>query len=317
MLTSHAPVVVGLFILTSQGVSAAAPLPPVVIVPGDGSNILEAKLNKPSVRHWYCSKSSDWYRLWLNTANLLSTTSCWADNIRLEVDATTGRASNAPGVETRVPFWGSTEGLEELDPQIPGHATATFYQMVRALVAAGYVRNVSLRGAPYDFRYTPDSSGLVPRLRTLVEQAVATAAGRPATLVSHSMGGLQTLYFLRQQTAAWKARHIARWVSISTPFAGSAQLARLFATGDSEGLPVAPSLVRDEQRSYESNHWLYPTAYVGSPWRGFPLVRTDAANYTVSKGVTNLLHNCGPGSGPQVLALAPGLGPGLWPWPWL
>ena len=100
---------------------SAAPLSPVVIVPGDGSNILEARLNKPSAPHWYCSKTSDWYRLWLNTANLLSATSCWADNIRLEVDPTTGRASNAPGVETRVPFWGSTEGLEELDPSIPGN----------------------------------------------------------------------------------------------------------------------------------------------------------------------------------------------------
>ena len=39
--------------------------------------------------------------------------------------------------------------------------------------------------------------------------------------------------------------------------------------------------MRDEQRSYESNHWLYPAAYTGSPWVGFPLVRTDAANYTV------------------------------------
>jgi hypothetical protein len=44
---------------------------------------------------------------------------------------------------------------------------------------------------------------------------------------------------------------------------------------------VEPSLVRDEQRSYETNHWLYPAAYTGSPWADFPLVRTGAANYTV------------------------------------
>ena len=51
-------------------IHSIVPLSPVVTVPGDGSNILEARLNKPSVRHWYCSKSSDWYRLWVTDCTL-------------------------------------------------------------------------------------------------------------------------------------------------------------------------------------------------------------------------------------------------------
>jgi len=39
---------------------------PVIIIPGDGSNQLEAKLDKPKVPHFYCSKKADWFRLWLS-----------------------------------------------------------------------------------------------------------------------------------------------------------------------------------------------------------------------------------------------------------
>uniref|UniRef100_A0A7S0JJX1 Uncharacterized protein n=1 Tax=Calcidiscus leptoporus TaxID=127549 RepID=A0A7S0JJX1_9EUKA len=106
------------------------------------------------------------------------------------------------------------------------------------------------------------------------------ANGTRVTLVSHSMGGLQALYFLRQQSAAWKAQHIAQWVCISAPLAGAAKEVRLFATGDNQGLPVAPATIRDEQRSYETNHWLYPSTGAASPWAGFVLARTPAKNYT-------------------------------------
>ncbi len=274
-----------LLLTRSLATTLISQLPPVVIVPGDGSNQLEAKLDKPSVPHIYCAKTSGWYRLWLNTAELLAKTSCWADNIRLVVNSTTGSAANAPGVDTRVPYFGSTEGFEELDPSIPAHATAAFFAMVNAFVAAGYVRNATLRGAPYDFRLTPDTSSYAAQLRSLIEETVAATGGRKATLISHSMGGLQTLYFLRAQTHAWKAAYIERWIPISTPFAGAAKIARLFASGDNEGLPVSPTTIRDEQRSYETNLWLYPRSTSTTPWASAPLVLTDRANFTANDTV--------------------------------
>lgn len=258
-------------------------LSPVIIVPGDGSNQLEAKLDKPSVPHIFCEKKADWYRIWLNTADLIATTSCWADNIKLVVDAT-GASANAPGVMTRVPHWGSTAGLEELDPSLPAHASAAFYHVAEALVnTEGYARNVTLRGAPYDFRYTPDNDpSRAPdtydvSLAKLIESTVA-ASGRKATLLSHSMGGLQTLYFLRNQPATWRETYVEKWVAVSTPFTGAAKEARLFATGDTEGLPVSASSIHNEQRSYQTNHWLFPTAT--KEWEGQVLARTDVANYT-------------------------------------
>ena len=93
----------------------------------------------------------------------------------------------------------------------------------------GYTKNVTLRGAPYDFRYTPDASNgtLVDAIKALVEAATSPPyhpypdmsrhagacsaeslywAGSQETysannnsavvLLSHSMGGLheETLY---------------------------------------------------------------------------------------------------------------------------
>lgn len=271
-------------LLLLQLVPIISALTPIVIIPGDGSNQLEAKLDKATAPAFYCSKKDDWYRLWLNTVDLIASTTCWCDNIRLVVNETTGFASNVPGVQTRAPYWGSTEGFEELDPSIPGHATAAFRNMVIALENAGYKKNVTLRGAPYDFRYTPDSREIsyMSDLKALIEATVSENGGAKITIITHSMGGLHGLYFLRQQTTEWKNQHVAKFVPISAPWVGAAKEARLFATGDNEGIPgVSASKIRDEQRSYETNHWLYP-APKSPVWADQVLVTTPTANYTAS-----------------------------------
>lgn len=275
--------------------ATCAALSPVIIVPGDGSNQLEAKLvDKPATPHWYCSKNADWYRIWLDATDLVATTDCWSDNIKLALNGSASR--NMPGVSTRVPFFGSTEGFEELDPAIPFKGSAAFSAMVEALVKEGYERNSTLRGAPYDFRYSPDvdlpsvgdetpafTSTYVAALKALVEETV-DAQGARAVLISHSMGGLQTLYFLNAMTDAWKETYVEKWIMISAPLAGAAKELQLFASGNADGLPISSQSVREEQRTYDTNHWLYPTTgYAASPWDDVgAVVRTDAKNYTVA-----------------------------------
>ncbi|XP_041446024.1 phospholipase A2 group XV isoform X2 [Xenopus laevis] len=69
---------------SSCGVGGCSPGPPVVLVPGDLGNQLEAKLDKPSVVHYMCSKKTNYYfTLWLNLELLLPVViDCWIDNIR-------------------------------------------------------------------------------------------------------------------------------------------------------------------------------------------------------------------------------------------
>lgn len=64
------------------------------VVPGDLGNQLEAKLDKPKVVHYLCSKKTDsYFTLWLNLELLLPVIiDCWIDNIRWELGYKPGAA---------------------------------------------------------------------------------------------------------------------------------------------------------------------------------------------------------------------------------
>lgn len=128
-------------------------------VPGDGGSQLEAKLNKSTVVHYICAKTSaDYFNIWLNLELLVPyVIDCWVDNLRLEYDNATRTTSAPPGVAVRVPGWGLPEPVEWLDPS-HDKAGAYFNSIADALVQIGYVRNSSIRGAPYDFRKAPSTS---------------------------------------------------------------------------------------------------------------------------------------------------------------
>jgi hypothetical protein len=76
------------------------------------------------------------------------------DNMKLVYNNLTRTTSNSEGVDIRIPGFGNTASVEWLDPSeaSPG---AYFKDIANTLVSLGYERNVSLRGAPYDFRKAP------------------------------------------------------------------------------------------------------------------------------------------------------------------
>lgn len=75
-------------------------LHPVVFIPGDGGNQLEAKLNKSDVVHYICQKTTtDYFNIWLNMELLVPLViDCWIDNIKLTYDNVTRTTRNPPGV---------------------------------------------------------------------------------------------------------------------------------------------------------------------------------------------------------------------------
>ena len=258
---------------------------PVIIIPGTGGSQLEAKLNKPSVNHWYCSKTSDWYTLWLSVVQLIPpAVNCWVDNIMLLWDPSTKVYSNNLGISTRVPYsHGSTLNFEYLDPSIKYGDSDYFHTLVEAMVQAGGIRNVSVRGSPYDFRYAPSSaySGTwLSKMTGLVEDTYAINNQTKVTLLSHSMGCLYSLWFLNQKNATWKSQYIHRWIPTAGVFGGAGSGIKQVLSGDVSIVPI-PGLtgltVREEQRSYESSLLLLPTSQV---WGNSPLIITPTKNYS-------------------------------------
>ena len=81
------------------------------------------------------------------------------------------------GVETRVPYSsGSTKNFEYLDTSIPYGDSDYFHTLVEAMVGAGGIQNVSIRGSPYDFRFAPSSAysgSWLQKITHLVEETYA------------------------------------------------------------------------------------------------------------------------------------------------
>ncbi|KAA0724525.1 Group XV phospholipase A2 [Triplophysa tibetana] len=255
--------------------------PPVVLIPGDLGNQLEARLDKPSVVHYVCyKKTADYFTLWLNLELLVPVAiDCWIDNIRLLYNRTTHLTEAPPGVDVRVPGFGKTFSVEYLDPSKQS-VGMYFFTIVQSLVELGYTRDDDIRGAPYDWRKAPnENKEYFLQLQHMIEE-MAEKAGGPVVLIAHSMGNMYTLYFLNHQPQAWKDRYIKAFVSLGPPWAGVAKTLRVVATGDNNRIPViSPLKIRSQQRTAVSTIWLLPYAHSWPPNK--TMVSTPNTTYTV------------------------------------
>uniref|UniRef100_A0A7N5KL55 Phospholipase A2 group XV n=1 Tax=Ailuropoda melanoleuca TaxID=9646 RepID=A0A7N5KL55_AILME len=221
---------------------------PVWRLPGDLGNQLEAKLDKPTVVHYLCSKRTDsYFTLWLNLELLLPVIiDCWIDNIRLIYNRTSRATQFPDGVDVRVPGFGKTFSLEFLDPS----------------------KSSVDENGPYFLA-----------LREMIEE-MHQLYGGPVVLVAHSMGNMYTLYFLQRQPQAWKNKYIRAFVALGAPWGGVAKTWRVLASGDNNRIPVIrPLKIREQQRSAVSTSWLLPYNYTWSSEKVF--VHTPTTNYTL------------------------------------
>ncbi|XP_037734090.1 phosphatidylcholine-sterol acyltransferase [Chelonia mydas] len=252
--------------------------PPVVLVPACLGNQLEAKLDKPKVVNWMCHrKTEDYFTLWINLHMFLPLgVACWIDNTRVVYNRSTGKMSNAPGVQIRVPGFGKTYSVEYLDKsKLAGY----LHTLVQNLVNNGYVRDQTVRAAPYDWRIGPNQQHeYFQNLKALIEEMHDTYQRR-VFLLGHSMGNLNILYFLWQQPQAWKDRFIAGFISLGAPWGGAVKSMLVLASGDNQGIPMVTNIkLREEQRMATTSPWMFPTNLAWPESHVF--ISTPSYNYT-------------------------------------
>jgi lysophospholipase-3 len=252
---------------------------PIILVPGDGGSQIEARLNKTEAAHFWCSKASDWYDLWLNIEQMLTLlVSCWVDNVRLVYDRDTHTTSDAPGVETRIPGFGNTSSVEFIDKSMRSFSTY-FAMIVAGLVKQGYIRGENIHGAPYDFRRAANEHGeYFSQVKGLIEETFERNNHTQVVLVCHSMGSIMMHYFLQQQTPAWREKHIRALVSVAGVWGGTARALKVFAIGDNLDSWFLNSKNLLWERTNPSLAWLMPQQGFWSDDE--VLVETEKKNFT-------------------------------------
>ncbi|CAN6450813.1 unnamed protein product [Victoria cruziana] len=273
--------------------TASGGLHPVVLVPGMGGNQLQARLtDEYRSSGLFCRPfvgAKNWFDLWLDVSALLfhPFTRCFSYRMSLFYDLHTGTFKNAPGVEIRVPHFGSTRALKYLSTNFLQQLTSYMAPLVKALEQIGYVDEETLYGAPYDFRHGPGNgrspstgSLFLEDLKGLIEKASSSNGGKKVILISHSLGGLWALHLLNRNSLAWRRKYVKHFIALTPPWAGTVQELIALASGYTLGLPlVNPLLVRPQQRQSESNLWLLPSPVIS--WHD-PLVITRNRTYSAS-----------------------------------
>lgn len=164
---------------------------PVILVPGDGGNQVHAKLNKSAAPHYLCQlKTKDYDLLWFNFKDLSPyALDCFVDNMKLVYDPETRRTRDTDGVNVRILGFGDTDTVEYLDSG-KYSVTGYFDVITAALVKKfNYVRGVNVRGAPYDWRRSPDEfEDYYANLTRLVEDTYTLNNNTKVILIAHSMG---------------------------------------------------------------------------------------------------------------------------------
>ncbi|KAF5406115.1 Phosphatidylcholine-sterol acyltransferase (Lecithin-cholesterol acyltransferase)/ Phospholipase A [Paragonimus heterotremus] len=238
-------------IVRQSNTSAARDKHPIILIPGAGGSRAYARLKNDS----HASPS----QLWLNMKDLLSPERL-TELFQLRFDSKLNRSYDNENYEITFPGWGDTYSVEYLDER--QHLFGLYFRtLVGALVKDPFFkRNITIRGAPYDFRRTlNENQWFLQALRQLIEDTYTGSGSARVVLVAHSLGSLYVNSFLRMQTPNWKKKHIKAYIAVSSPFGGTMRTPKASASGDILSVFVGnPMAFRNLQRSFPSLPFVAP-----------------------------------------------------------
>ena len=264
---------------------------PLVIIPGLGGSVLEAKLHhRPRARD--CSRNSDWYTIWASIVQGATRYDCFRDNLQLYTNkSSTYGLSNYTGVSIRPRDYGGTGGIEYSNAGTNEPPIAYMHELVKRLKdESGYVSGVSVRAATNDFRIVGNAAALdyeYAKLKDLIEETFQLNNGSKVHLLSHSLGGpLANLFLTTYVNHSWKETFIASHIMLSAVLLGSPVAIYAALSGPRyDYVPqFLPSLVVPLIRTFPSIIWMWPriSAEGKNVWSNEQFVVTPSKNYSLT-----------------------------------
>ncbi|RWS23866.1 group XV phospholipase A2-like protein, partial [Leptotrombidium deliense] len=264
-----------------------------------GSQI-KYSLNRANTGPFYCPKYSfSTKQIWLNFLNSMPIyQKCWYHHIRRLYSPITRRTYNAKGVTSWVSGFGRTESVEYISP-FPQHLRLSNYEffakmnqfmftlelasyfikIVKTLEGHGYVRDINIRGAPYDWRMAPhEQEEFFVRLKFLVEESYFLNGYKRIIFFTHSMGGNFAYIFLRRQSLSWKTKFIKAIFFAATPWGGNFKYMYDYLYSDDFAGNLLP-VFRKAERSFSSLAFLLPNRRV---FGESVFIQTPTENFTAS-----------------------------------
>ncbi|CAH8654858.1 unnamed protein product [Schistosoma rodhaini] len=217
---------------------------PIILIPGLGGTQAYCQLKE--------SKSNE-FPIWLNLFYMMIPEKL-QHYFGLRFNPTTLDSENTNACNVIFPGWGETRSIEYLHTN--GFRFFNYFGPLVNFLEQNkfFIKNFTLRGAPYDFRKLPyENTDFMDKLKSLVEETYKNANRRPVVLLGHSMGSLYTLNFLNKQTKLWKNKYIKSYISVSAPFGGAVKALLGVITGDNFGIFYrTPLSFRPILRSFSS-----------------------------------------------------------------
>ncbi|KAL3910450.1 MAG: hypothetical protein SGARI_002120, partial [Bacillariaceae sp.] len=144
-------------------------------------------------------------------------------------------------------------GLEGVDYLSPGaltnHVSYVFGPLIKAMVKAGYTKDVDLNAAPYDwripYRELEERDSYFTNVKKTVEDMYERNDKTPIVLLCHSMGAKVGEYFLRwvyQNDPIWTETYVHTYFPVGGAHLGAPKALRSMLTGDRMGLDTFLSL---------------------------------------------------------------------------
>ena len=198
---------------------------------------------------------------------------CWANNIVLNYNATSGLNYNQTGVESKIPDFGGVDAISYLDK---AKTLGVWNETIIMLEQLGYVVGQDLFGAPYDWRLTPMNyfdvapdhetqivDSYYSQLKGLIELAYQKN-GRGAVVLSLSMGGPVFALFLNHYVdQTWKSKYLSAYVSLDGAFGGSVSaIATLVSPSNWLTSLGSGALMQKVIGTMGSSAWMLPDPYV-------------------------------------------------------